>query len=91
MLQQSDVGHRLMGIEEENEKQGAEIFFSSESEVKVSDSGHQSTDTFKQSQFIICPRRGKFVGKVRSIDGTIYLLTAIGLPPGGSSTVRIYM
>jgi len=35
MLQQADVGHGLLRIEEENEKQGAEISFSSESEVKV--------------------------------------------------------
>ena len=68
MLQQADEGHGLMRIEEENEKQGAEISVSSESEVKVSDSGHKSTDIFKKPQFIIGPRRGKVVGKVRSID-----------------------
>lgn len=68
MLQQADEGHGLMRTEEENEKQGAEISVSSESEVKVSDSGHQSTDIFKKPQFIIGPRRGKVVGKVRSID-----------------------
>jgi len=68
MLQQADEGHGLKRIEEENEKQGAEISVSSESEVKVSDSGHQSTDIFKKPQFIIGPRRGKVVGKVRSID-----------------------
>jgi len=68
MLQQADEGHELMRTEEENEKQGAEISVSSESEVKVSDSGHQSTDIFKKPQFIIGPRRGKVVGKVRSID-----------------------
>lgn len=68
MLEQADEGHGLMRVEEENEKLGAEISFSSESEVKVSDSGHQSTDIFKKPQFVIGPRRGKIVGKVRNID-----------------------
>lgn len=68
MLQQADEGHGLMRMEEENEKQEAEISDSSESEVKVSDSEHQSSDIFKKPQFIIGPRRGKVVGKVRSID-----------------------
>ena len=68
MLQQADEGHGLLGIEEENEKQGTEIYVSSESEVKVSDTGHQSTDIFKKPQFIIGPRRGKVVGKLCNID-----------------------
>jgi len=68
MLQQADEGHGLMRMEEENEKQGAVISVSTESEVKISDSGHQSTDIFKKPQFIIGPRRGKVVGKVRSVD-----------------------
>jgi hypothetical protein len=57
-----------MRIDDENEKQWAEISVSSESEVKVSESGHQSTDIFKKPQFIIVPRRGKVVVKVRTID-----------------------
>ena len=68
MSQQAGEGHELMRIEEENEKQEAVISVISESEVKVSGSGHHSTDIFKKPQFIIGPRRGKVVGKVRSVD-----------------------
>jgi hypothetical protein len=67
MLQQADEGHGLMRIEE-NEKLGAEISVSSESELNVSDTGHQSTDIFKKLQFIIGHRIDKVVGKVRNID-----------------------
>jgi hypothetical protein len=57
MLQQADEGHELMRIAEENEKQGAEISASFESEVKVSDSGHQSTDIKKKNAIYNWPSK----------------------------------
>jgi hypothetical protein len=68
MLEQADEGRQLVSVEKEDEKVGAEICISSESEVNVSDYGHQSTDVFKKPQFVIGPRRGKVGGKVRSVD-----------------------
>jgi pSer/pThr/pTyr-binding forkhead associated (FHA) protein len=72
--EQADEKHELLGTDEENEKRGAEVSISPESEVKVpskvSDYGSPSIDIFKKPQLIIGPRRGKAVGKVRSIDVT---------------------
>jgi hypothetical protein len=48
MLQQAHDGHGLIRTEEENEKLGAEISVSSGSELNVSDTGHQSTENFKE-------------------------------------------
>jgi hypothetical protein len=68
MLEQVEEGRGLMRVGEENEKVEGQLCVSSESEVKFSDKGHQSRDIFKKPQFIIGPRRGKVVGKVRNID-----------------------
>lgn len=70
--EQADEKHESLGTAEENENRGAEVSISSESEVKdpskVQDYGRPSVDIFKKPQLIIGPRRGKGVGKVRSID-----------------------
>jgi protein phosphatase 1D len=63
-----------MEMEEGNEKPRAEVSTSPKSEVKVpsevSHCGSPMQDIFKKPQLIIGPRRGKAIGKVRSIDNT---------------------
>lgn len=72
--EQADEEHESLGTDEENEMRDAEVSTSPGSEVKVpskvSDHGSPSIDIFKKPQLIIGPRRGKAVGKVRSIDVT---------------------
>jgi len=72
MSDQEDEKCESMGKGEDNQKRMAEVSTSSESEVKVpskvSGCGSLSTDVFKKPQLIVGPRRGKAVGKIRSMD-----------------------
>jgi hypothetical protein len=71
-LEQANRTGELMAMEEENEKLAAEVSVPFKSEVKVSSEvSHcesSSQDIFKKPQLIIGPRRGKAIGRVRSIE-----------------------
>lgn len=70
-LEQVDKTRESMAMEEGNEKPESEISISPKSEVKVppevSHCASPLQDIFKKPQLIIGPRRGKAIGKVRSI------------------------
>jgi hypothetical protein len=71
-------------------QQCARLFFSPFTQVH----GQKSPDLFSVQQLVLCspgfdPRTVQPVAS-RFIIIIIYLLTAIGLTPGGSSTVHIY-
>lgn len=74
-LEQVEKTRDSVAMEEGNEKSRAEVSISPESEVKVpSEVSHYGTpmqDIFKKPQLIIGPRRGKAIGKVRSIDNKL--------------------
>ncbi|PNF17431.1 hypothetical protein B7P43_G02964, partial [Cryptotermes secundus] len=71
-LEQAEKMRDSVTMEEGNENPSVEVSISPESEVKVpSEVSHCRSplqDIFKKPQLIIGPRRGKVIGKVRSID-----------------------